>query len=181
MPNINRETFFKDTQRLFTIGVLSTTQKSQYGTPIFIIPKKEVTMRFILDYHYLNHKIVRNPHPLPRIGEMMQKMEGLQYYTSLNLNMGYYTMEISPEICHLTTIVTYFGKFSYNRVPMVLCGSGDIFQSKLDDLIGDIKGFNRYIDYILVLGKGSLSQHIYHIIVIFDRLRTAGLKLNDPK
>ena len=54
-------------------------------------------------------------------------------------------------------------------------------QSKLDDLIGDIKGFNRYIDYILVLGKGSLSQHIYHIIVIFDRLRTAGLKLNDPK
>ena len=112
---------------------------------------------------------------------MIQKLEGLQYYTSLDLNMGYYTMEISPEIFHLTTIVTYFGKFSYNRVPMVLCGSGDIFQSKLDDLLGDIKGFNRYIDYILVLGKGSLSQHIYHIIVIFDRLRTAGLKLNDPK
>ena len=112
---------------------------------------------------------------------MIQKLEGLQYYTSLDLNMGYYTMEISPEIFHLTTIVTYFGKFRYNRVPIGLCGSGDIFQSKEDKLLGDIEGFKRYMDYILVLGKGSFSQHINHIRVIFARLRTTGLKANYPK
>ena len=116
-----------------------------------------------------------------RIGDTMQKLEGLHNDTALDLNIGYYTMKISPESLQLTTIITYFGKFRYNRVPIGLCGSGEIFQSKEDKLLGDIEGFKRYMDYILVLGKGSLSQHIYHIIVIFDRLRTAGLKLNDPK
>ena len=43
---------------------------------------------------------------------------------------------------------------------MVICASDDIFQAKVDDLVGDIDGFKTYIDIILVLGKGSFKQHI---------------------
>ena len=37
-------------------------------------------------------------------------------------------------------IVTEFGTFRYNCLPMVMCAPGDIFQAKVDDLIGDIEG-----------------------------------------
>ena len=53
----------------------------------------------------------------------------------------------------MTTIVTEFGKFRYNRLPMGVCALGGIFQAKVDKLLGDIKGIKIYIDDILVLRK----------------------------
>ena len=47
----------------------------------------------------------------------MHQLEGFQYTTSLELNMGYYTIKVSTKICDLTTIVTEFVKFRYNIVP----------------------------------------------------------------
>ena len=60
--------------------------------PIFIIPKKEGTMRFIIDNRNINQKIFRKPYPLPIIGEIMQKLEGLQYDMALDLNVLFYTI-----------------------------------------------------------------------------------------
>ena len=70
------------------VGVLPPLQQSQYDTPVFIIPKKEGTARFKTDYIRLNNKLVRNPYPLPRIGETMQQLEVLHYATKLDLNTG---------------------------------------------------------------------------------------------
>ena len=67
------------------IRVLTLVQKSQCGTLVFIIPKKEVTVRFITDYRRLNQKLAIRPYPLPRIGKTMQKLEILHYATALDL------------------------------------------------------------------------------------------------
>ena len=40
---------------------------------------------------------------------------------------------------------------------MGMCASRDIFQAKVDELLGDIKGDKTYIDDILVLGKDSFE------------------------
>ena len=74
VPIINKETFRKELKLLVKIGVLTPVQQSQYGTPIFIISKKEGTVRFIIEYLRLNQKLVRKPYTLPRIGETMQQL-----------------------------------------------------------------------------------------------------------
>ena len=53
----------------------------------------------------------------------------------------------------MTTIVTEFGKFRYNCLPMVMCASGYILQYKVDKLLSDIEVVKGYIDDILVLRK----------------------------
>ena len=45
---------------------------------------------------------------------------------------------------------------------MGLCNSSDIFQAKVDNLLGDIDGVKTYIEDMLVLGKGIYSN-IYTI------------------
>ena len=110
VPIINKETFLKDLKFLVEIVVITPVQQSQYGTPVFVIPNKEGTVGFITNYHRLNHKLVRKPYPLPRIGETMQQLEDFQYETALDLNMGYYTIRLSPASQDMTTIVTEFGK-----------------------------------------------------------------------
>ena len=60
VPRINKETSRKDLKSPVEIGGLTPVQQIQYGTPVFIFPKKEGTLRFITDYFRLNQKLVRN-------------------------------------------------------------------------------------------------------------------------
>ena len=161
--------------------MLTPVQQSQYGTPIFIIPKKEFTVRFIKDYRRLNQKLVRNPYSLPSLVNTMHKLERFQYVTALDINMGYYTIRISPASQYMTRIVTEFGKFRYNHLPMVMCSLGGIFQAKVDELIGYIGCLKSYIDGVLFLSKDSFKNHIDKLEIIFGRLRATGLKVDSPK
>jgi hypothetical protein len=60
VPKINKETFRKELLRLVDIGVLTPVQDSEWGTPVFIIPKKDGTVRFITDYRKVNKLIKEN-------------------------------------------------------------------------------------------------------------------------
>jgi hypothetical protein len=109
-------------------------------------------------------------------------MEGFQYATALDLNMGYYTIQLSPKSKDLTTIVTEFGKYRFNVLPMGLgILSGDIFQAKVNELLGDIEGLYAYIDDILLTTKGSFDEHLQQLRTCFQRFRNAGLKVNAKK
>ena len=81
----------------------------------------------------------------------------------------------------MTTIVTEFGKFRYNCLSMGMCALGYIFQAKVDELLGDIKGVKTDINDTLLLSKDSFEKHIDHLRVIFGRLFASGLKFNAPK
>ena len=140
--------------------MLNPVPQSQYGTAIFIIPKKEGNVRFITEYLRLSQKLVRKPYSLPRIGETMQHLEGYHHATSLDLNMGYYTIRISYASQDIMTIVTEFWKFRYNRLPMGMCALGDILQAKVDEILGDIEGVKTYINDILVLRNDCFTNHI---------------------
>ena len=60
------------------------------------------------------------------------KLEGSKYATSLDLTMGCYHITLCPIHPKLCTIVLPWGKFEYQRLPMGLCNSPDIFQEKMN-------------------------------------------------
>ena len=74
--------------------------------------------------------------------------------------MGYYTINLFRDSPDMMAIVTEFGKFRYNHIPMVMCASGVISKSKVDQLLGDIEGIKIYINDILVLRKVFFTKHI---------------------
>ena len=151
VPRINKKTFCKELQQLVEMVVLNTIQQTQYNTIVFIIAKKEGSVRFITDYHRLNQKLVRKLYLLSIIGNTMKYLKVFQYETASDLNMGYYTIRIFRDSQYMTTIVTEFVKFIYNFILMGMCTAGDIFQAKVDEIIGDIKVIKTYIDHMLVI------------------------------
>ena len=70
MPRVHKQTFKKELLRLVEIGVLEEVRQSKWGSPTFIIPKKQGTVRFISDFRKLNAKIKRKPYPIPRISDV---------------------------------------------------------------------------------------------------------------
>ena len=86
-----------EVERLSEIGVLKKVNRSEWAAPSFVIPKKDGTVQFINDFQELNNRIRRKPCPIPNIQDMPLSLEGFQHATSLDLNMGYYHIELSPN------------------------------------------------------------------------------------
>jgi hypothetical protein len=79
------------------------------------------------------------------------KLEGFMYATSLDLNMGYYHIELTPASKALCTIVLPWGNYEYRCLPMGLCNSPDIFQEKMPSLVSDLGYCRAYINDLLIL------------------------------
>ena len=181
IPKAYEQTLRTEVERLCKIGVLKKVNRSEWGAPTFIIPKKDQTVRFISDFRELNKQIKRKPFPIPKIQDLLLKLEGFRYATSLDLNMGYYHIELSPDSKKLCTIVLPWGKYEYQKLPMGLCNSPDIFQEKMSTLMQDLEYVRTYLDDLLCLTKGDWNDHLSKLDTIFQRLSNAGLKVNARK
>jgi hypothetical protein len=95
------------------LGVLKRVNQSEWAALTFVIPKKDGSKCFICNFRELNKRIKQKPYPIPKIQNLLLQLEGFQYATSLDLNMGYYHIELSPDAKKLCTIVLPFGKFEY--------------------------------------------------------------------
>ena len=181
VAKIHEETLKKELDRLCKLGVLKKNSDSTWAAPTFIIPKKNGTVRFISDFRYLNKCLVRKPYPIPKIADVLQKIEGLEWATSLDLNMGYYTVHLDPYSQKLCTIVTPWGKYQYLRLPMGVNVSPDVFQEKMSNLMQDLEYVRTYLDDLLVISNGSFEEHLHQLGKVLQRLRRAGLKINAEK
>ena len=179
VPQIHRDTLKKEIDRLVKLGVLRPANKSRHAYPTFIIPKSDNTVRFISDFRKLNEKLLRENCPPPTISDILQTLQGFQFATSLDLNMGYYTIRLSPSAQDMCTIITPYGKYSYQRLPMGVSASSDIFQSKMMQLMQGLEELVRtYLDDLLIIGRGSFEDHLDLVDKVLSRLQKAGLKVN---
>jgi hypothetical protein len=181
IPKAYTDTLKVEVNRLCESGVLRQVNRSEWAAPTFIIPKKDGSVRFISDFRELNKRIRRKPYPIPKIQDMLLKLEGFRFATSLDLNMGYYHIELSPNSKRLCTIVLPWGKYEYQRLPMGLCNSPDIFQEKMGTLMQDLEHVRAYIDDLLIITNGTLEDHLEKLAEVLRRLRQAGLKVNAKK
>ena len=68
-----------------------------------------------------------------KINKILLKLEGFQYSTSLDLNMGYNHIQLSKNAINLCMIIFLWGKYWYKRLPMGVVNSPEIFSRKLNN------------------------------------------------
>jgi len=181
IPKKHMETTKREVQRLCDLGVLKWQDDSQWASPTFIIPKKDNTVRVVSDFREVNKQIVRKPFPIPKISTVLQELEGFTYATALDLNMGYYTIRLDPDASKICTIILPWGKYSYQRLPMGVACSPDIFQARMSELMASLEFVRTYLDDLLCISKGSLEDHLNKLKKVLIRLRDAGLTVNARK
>ena len=57
IPKAYEQTFKLEVERLCKVGVLRKINRSEWGAPTILIPKKDQTVRFISDFRELNKRI----------------------------------------------------------------------------------------------------------------------------
>ena len=128
VPKLHENLFKKEFKRLVSLEVLEEANDSKWGVPYFSQPKSKTNrVRFLSDFHNLNMQLELKPYPMPKICEILLNLEGFQYNTSLDLNMGYYHIHISKQDGNLCMIILTWVKYWYKRLPMGVRNFPDIF------------------------------------------------------
>ena len=65
---------------------------SPYGAPMLFVPKKDGSLRFCIDYRWLNKRTIWNRYPLPLPDKMLARLGGARVFRKIDLKSGYWQM-----------------------------------------------------------------------------------------
>ena len=155
---------------------------SPYGAPINFVAKKDGTLRMCMDYRSLNKITIKSKYPLPLILDLLDQLQGAQYFSRIDLRSGYHQIRITIEDIEKTAFRTRYGSFEWlvmsfglTGAPGTFCRLGnEIFRDYLDKFV------IIYIDDLLIFSK-SLEEHKQHVTQVLQRLREHQLYAKPEK
>jgi len=155
---------------------------SPYGAPVLLVKKPDGTWRFCVDYRALNAITVKNSHPLPRIDDLLDTLQGAKYFSSMDLLQGFYQLPIKESDKEKTAFKTPFGLYHFKVVSMGLSNAPSVFQRVMNHIFKDFIGkfVAIYLDDILIYSK-TQEEHLQHIKLVLQRIEEYGLSLKTTK
>ena len=101
---------------------------------MFGVPKKAPgQIHLVNDYHRLNNGTDPDPYYQPCVEEILRRMTPVKYFSVFDMARGFYQVPIVPDDHEKTTVVTPFGKFMFNAMPLGLRNAPATFQRLLDE------------------------------------------------
>eukprot|EP00957_Ditylum_brightwellii_P030391 2301728-Ditylum_brightwellii.AAC.1 len=95
--------------------------------------------------------------------------------------MAYYCMCLLEKNKEILTIIVPWGKFLYQALPMGVSIATDIVQECMLRILSDIECIIVYIDDIIIIGLGTLAEHLKEVNKILIRLQEYGMQVNPTK
>jgi hypothetical protein len=135
-----------------------------------------------IDYRQLNRITKKNSCPLPRIEDLLDKLSGAKFFTSLDMTGAYHHIKIKPEDIEKTAFRTPYGHYEFVVLPFGLCNAPATFQTFMNNLFREeMDAFVIvYLDDVMIFSK-TLEEHIKHVRHVLQKMHSKGLKLNKPK
>jgi len=146
------------------------------------VPKKDSSLRLVVDFRALNERSVKQPYTLPRIDDLLASFgqAKAKFFSTLDLARGYWQIPLHPESQRLTAFTSEFGTFQFSVMPFGLAGAPATFQAMMDRLLWTMHGSRPYLDDVPI-HTSSWGRHVEELRRTFAILRTANLKLKPTK
>lgn len=145
-----------------------------------VVEKPNGRLRVCIDPRPLNECIKREHFTIPTIEDLVSGMVGHKIFSSLDLKSGFWQLELDEESSLLTTCMTPWGRFKFNRVPFGISCIPELFQKKMMQIFGDIKGVTIYFDDFSVSGKNE-EEHDAAMAEVMKRAKENNITFNCEK
>lgn len=165
---------------MLSLGIIEVS-KSEWCNPVVLVPKKDGSIRFCIDFRYLNSVSLFDSSPTPRIDDLLERLGKAKYLTTLDLSKGYWQVPLTEHSRKFTGFRTPWGLFQFTVLPFGLHGAPATFQRLMDQVLRDFSSFAAaYLDDIVIYSS-SWEEHMGHLQAVLVRLQAAGLTVNPAK
>ena len=90
-----------------------------------------------MDYRALNKITIPNRYPIPRIDDLLDKLQGSKVFSSLDLCSAYQQVKLSKSDYQNTAFRAPFGLYEYKVLPFGLTNAPSAFMSIINEVIAD--------------------------------------------
>ena len=182
VPSALRDKVKDELNRMEEIGILKkVTEPTPWVSSMVVVKKKtKNAVRICIDPSNLNKGIKREHFPMNSIDDIVTRLHGSKYFSTLDANMGFFQIKLSEKSSYLTTFNSPFGRYRYLRMHMGAKCSSEVFQRAMMTAFDGIEGVEIVVDDILVHGI-TMSIHNQRVKQVLDRCREINLKLNRSK
>ena len=137
---------------------------SPWGAPVLFVKKKDGSMRMCIDYRELNKATIKNRYPLPRIDDLFDQLQGLNYFSKIDLRSGYHQLKVREQDIEKTAFRTRYGHYKFLVMSFGLTNAPAAFMDLMKRVCNPFldKSVIVFIDDILIYSK-SQEEHGRHL------------------
>ena len=171
----------KELQRMQNMGVISRVDKpTNWCSGMVVVPKSDGNVRICVDLTKLNESVLRENHPLPSVDQTLGQLTGARIFSKIDSNSSFWQAVLSEESKPLTTFITPFGRFQFERLPFGISSAPEFYQKRMSETLEGIEGVVCHMDDVLVYGKDQ-NQHDIRLEAVLRKLKETGITLNAEK
>ena len=118
----------KELEAMEASGIISRVeQPTDWCAGMVVVPKPSGKIRVCVDLTRLNQSVKRERHIMPSVEQSLAQLGGAVMFSKLDANSGFYQVKLDPESALLTTFITPFGRFCFNRLPFGITSAPEHF------------------------------------------------------
>ncbi len=179
VPERLQESLKGEIDLMLRLGIIEPS-KSEWCHPVVLVPKKDGSIRFCIDFRYLNSVTKFDAYPTPRISDLTDRLGTSKFLTTIDLSKGYWQIPLTQRSRELTAFKTQWGLFHFKVLAFGLHGAPASFQRLMDQVLQGLTFTAAYLDDIVIYSD-TWEQHMQHIREVLQRLQEAGLTVNPRK
>lgn len=158
----------KEVDQMLAMGITERS-RSEWCSPVVLVPKKDGTLRFCVDFRYLNSVSKFDSYPTPRIDDFIDSLGPANW------------VPLSDSSKELTAFRKPWGIFHFSKMPFGLHGAPATFERLMDQVLAGTNGYAAaYLDDVIIY-SASWEDHVRHVRDVLDRIESAGLTINPAK
>ena len=138
IPPHQYEEVQKHLQEMLAVGVIQKST-SPWASPMVLVHKKDGSLQFCIDLRKLNNQTIKVAQSLQRIEDSLDCLNGPAIFTSLDLQSGYWQVEMMEDSKPLNTLtVGPLGFYECVWMPFGLTNALATFQHLMETCLGEM-------------------------------------------